>query len=274
MAEHGSYVVDDLVFPYYRFGSGDTPLVVIPGISDALQPGGTGAVTGALTGAMLEYSHFRAFSGYDIWVVSRPRDLPGDATTETIADDYAALLEQIGAAHVYGISMGGLIAQHLAATRPDLVKRLVLGVSGTHVNPAGQETLDRWATWGGKHQFTDVYLDAVEVTYTGYRRLLYPPILRLASRFLPEPAAPDDFVVSCAACRDHDGRAAVAEIEAPTLVIGGSHDHFFTEDTLRETARLIDDSKLALLGGTGHAAYEERKRDWDATVTAFLDDDL
>lgn len=270
MAEHGTYLVGDRVFPYHRFGGGDVPLVVVPGLSDALQPAGTSS----LTGATLEYGLFRAYREYDVWVVSRPRDLPGEATTQSMADDYAALLDRIGPAHVLGISMGGLIAQHLAADHPDLVRRLVLGVAGSRVGPEGRETLDRWAAWGGKHRFRDVYLDAVVVTYTGYRRLLYPPVVRAASRLLPEPAAPDDFVVSCAACRDHDGTEALPEIDARTLVIGGSHDHFFPEATLRETAAGIDDAALALLGGTGHAAYEERRGDWDATVTAFLAGEL
>ncbi|MDR5673272.1 alpha/beta hydrolase [Halalkaliarchaeum sp. AArc-GB] len=270
MAEHGTYLVGDRVFPYYRFGSGDVPLVVLPGISDALRPAGTSTVTGAL----LQYGMFRAYREYDVWIVSRPRDLPGEATTQSMADDYAALLDRIGEAHVLGLSMGGLIAQHLAAEHPEQVRRLVLGVAGARVGPEGRETLDRWAAWGGKHRFRDVYLDAVEVSYTGYRKLLYPPIVRVASRLLREPAAPDDFVVSCAACRDHDGREALSKIEASTLVVGGSHDHFFPESTLRETAAGIDGAKLALLGGTGHAAYEERRGDWDATVTAFLTDEL
>lgn len=270
MAEHGTYLVGDRVFPYYRFGSGDVPLVVLPGISDALRPTGTSTVTGAL----LQYRAFRAYREYDVWVVGRPHDLPGESTTQSMADDYARLLDRIGEAHVLGLSMGGLIAQHLAADHPDQVRRLILGAAGTQVGPEGRETLERWATWGGKHRFRDIYLDAVEVSYTGYRWLLYPPVVRAASRLLPEPAAPDDFVVSCAACRDHDGREVVSEIEASTLVIGGSHDHFFPEATLRETAAGIDGAKLALLGGTGHAANEERRGDWDAIATAFLAGEL
>lgn len=269
MAEHGTYLVGDRAFPYHRFGRGDTPLLVIPGISDSLQSSGTGVPS-----ALFEYGYFRAYREYDVWVVGRPPDLAGEATTRTMADDYAALLDRLGEAHVLGISMGGLIAQHLAAEHPGLVRRLVLGVAAARVGPEGRETLERWAGWGGKHRFRDVYLDAVEVMYTGYRRTLYPPIVGLVSRFLPEPAAPDDFVVSCAACRDHDGAEALPAIEAPTLVIGGSHDHFFPEAFIRETARGIDGAKLALFGGTGHAAYEERRGDWDATATAFLAGEL
>lgn len=270
MAEHGTYLVGDRVFPYYRFGNGDVPLVVIPGISDALRPAGTSS----LTGLWLQYGTFGKYREYDVWVVGRPQDLPGEATTRTMADDYAALLDRIGEAHVLGLSMGGLIAQHLAADYPELVRRLVIGVAGVQVSPEGRETLDRWARWGGKHQFRDVYLDSIEVSYTGLRRVLYSPIARTASRFLDEPAAPDDFVVSCAACRDHDGSAAVPEIEASTLVIGGSHDHFFPAEILRETAAGIDGGKLALLGGTGHAAFAERRGDWNATVRAFLANEL
>src|SRR5580692_11928590 len=64
-------------------------------------------------------------------------DLPGHGTSATpltgydiadLSEQLAGLLEvhKAGRVHLAGISLGGLIAQHFAATHPKLVDRLVL----------------------------------------------------------------------------------------------------------------------------------------------------
>jgi 3-oxoadipate enol-lactonase len=54
---------------------------------------------------------------------------PGPFTIADMADDAAGLLSElkISSAHVFGISMGGMIAQELALNYPKLVQKLILG---------------------------------------------------------------------------------------------------------------------------------------------------
>ena len=57
-------------------------------------------------------------------------DLAGTTTVEDLADDAAALIETLGGQVVFvGLSIGGLIAQALAARRPDLLKAVVISNS-------------------------------------------------------------------------------------------------------------------------------------------------
>ena len=59
-------------------------------------------------------------------------DAPDEAfSIEQMADDVAAVMDAAGmpSAHVYGISMGGLIAQELAIRYPERVLSLVLGAT-------------------------------------------------------------------------------------------------------------------------------------------------
>ncbi|MFC4552729.1 MULTISPECIES: alpha/beta fold hydrolase [Halorussus] len=259
-------------YPFVKFGDGERPLVIFAGLSDAFQP----ERPAPFFALLLERYYYRLFTDeHTLYVVGRRRRLPYGTTTRDMAGEYADVLSNLdlGPADVLGVSLGGLIAQHLAADHPGLVRRLVLGVSGARVGVAGRRTLERWREWADRGWWFDAYLDAIPVTYTGYRRWLYPPLIRTVGRpLLSEPAAVSDVAVSCQACLDHDSSDRLGEIEAPTLVIGGTEDHFFPEATLRGTAEAIPNARLELIEGTGHGAFEERKRAFDRTVKVFLDD--
>jgi pimeloyl-ACP methyl ester carboxylesterase len=64
----------------------------------------------------------------------------------------------------------------------------------------------------------------------------------------------------------------LAEISAPTLIIGGSEDPFFSESLLRETAERIPNATLRVYEGVGHGVPKERKRRYESDVLAFLKD--
>ncbi|UPV99685.1 alpha/beta hydrolase [Halorussus gelatinilyticus] len=257
-------------YPYVTFGSGPRTLVVFAGLSDAFQPERPARYLGLL----LERYYYRLFADeFTVYVVGRRRNLPAGTTTREMAAEYADLLDahDIAPADVLGVSLGGLVAQYLAADAPDLVDRLVLGVSGHRVGEAGRRTLRRWAEWADRGWWFDAYIDSIPVTYTGYRRWLYPPLIRTVGRLLlSEPAAVSDVAVSCRACLDHDATDRLGDVDAPTLVVGGTEDHFFPPEILRETAAAVPDARLELVDGTGHGAFEERKRAFDRTVKAFL----
>lgn len=257
--------------PYYRVGGGDRTLVVLPGLSDAFATGDPSRLTAALLDR-LYYGAYR--EEFTVHVVGRPRGLDPGTTTRDMAADYATLLEAFdGPVAVEGVSMGGLVAQHLAADRPDLVERLVLGVSACRVGEEGRRVLGRWHQWAVAGGWTRILADSASVTYTGHRRRLYPSLLGTVGRARPrEPAFPDDVPVSLRACLDHDTTDRLDDIEAPTLVIGGDEDAFFPAELLERTAAGVPDARLKLFAGVGHGAVEERKREFDDSVRAFLRD--
>ena len=81
------------------------------------------------------------------------------------------------------------------------------------------------------------------------------------------PADPSDLLVTLEAEDKHDFKERLAEIKAPTLVIGGEEDSFYP---IRETAAGIPNAELILYEGFGHNAMSANKRQFQEDILAFL----
>ena len=108
-AKNGTLQLSSTTMDYIRFGNGEKNLIILPGLGDGLQ-----TVKGtALPMAFL----YRIFAkGYTVYAFSRRNALPDGYTTRDMARDQEAAMEQLGIARadILGVSMGGMIAQHLA----------------------------------------------------------------------------------------------------------------------------------------------------------------
>ena len=104
---------------YVTFGSGPRTLVILPGMSLLPVTPNADAVAAA----------YASFAGtHTVYLFDRKRDVCPGYTVSDMADDTAAAMRSIGIsdADVFGASQGGMIAQLIAARRPELVRRLVL----------------------------------------------------------------------------------------------------------------------------------------------------
>jgi len=83
------------------------------------------------------------------------------------------------------------------------------------------------------------------------------------------PDNPSDLLVEGKAEMAHNSKNRLAEIRAPTLVIGGDKDYYCPVERLRETAAGIPDAKLVLYEGKGHMITGKQ---FDEDVLAFLNE--
>lgn len=175
----------------------------------------------------------------------------GDYFMGDLVADAAALLDHLGLRDVLfvGLSIGGVVAQGLAAERPDLTRGVVLSNTAPKI---GTEQLwrDRIATIraGGIGALSDAVLErwfskrfraerAAEVA--GWRHML-------------ERCPVDGYAGCCAALAETDLRASTAGLHLPVLAIAGSEDGSTPPDLVREMADTIDGARLELIRGVGH----------------------
>jgi len=258
-------------FPYVRLGDGQKQLVVIPGFGDSMFGG---RYPPPAAWALQGYFH-RFTDEYTVHLISRPRGLPENYRIDDATEQYGQILDQLPSpVDILGISMGGFVAQELAARYSDLVAKLVVSSSAHRVADAGRPTVRRWSKLATQHRWTRLRSELSTTLYShrDWRRYTLPPTIQTAGRFvLPRPAVPADVSRSLAAILDYDGAPTLGDIEAETLVIGGERDPFFPKPLLQETAKGIPSAAVASIQGAKHGAFDERKRVHDRRVLSFLD---
>ena len=263
LPKNGTLHLGNLSMDYIRFGSGKKVLILLPGLGDGLK-----TVKGTAFPMALMYRSFGKI--YTVYAFSRRRELPDRFSTRDMARDVKDAMDALGIqkADVFGVSMGGMIAQHLAIDFPEAVGRLVLAVTCSRPNSLLEESVQEWiaAAEAGDHTaLMDSNLRRIySQRYYRNSKWLIPFIGRLT-----RPASYDRFFTLARACLEHDVHASLPAVTAPTLVIGGEKDMALGCEASRELAERIPNAVLHIYPQWGHGVYEEEKG-FNALVLYFL----
>jgi pimeloyl-ACP methyl ester carboxylesterase len=192
--------------------------------------------------------------------------MPAGYSLENMADDYATMIkEEFGEpVDVIGVSTGGSIAQHLAAGHPDLVRRLVIHSSAYTLSDSTKRLQMRIASLASQRRWQEAY--ATMLSPTRYARLVVWIGSRLAGVF-GAPEDPSDVVVMVEAQDKLNFKERLAQIAAPTLLVAGEKDPYYSVALFRETAAGIPNARLILYPGKGHPAGGKQ---FQQDVLAFL----
>ena len=254
-------------FSYVRFGSGPENLVILPGITLENEP------PNRLAAWTYRLGFGRFAEGHTVYLINRRRGMPSRYTTRDMAADYARVMEEeLGPSRVMGFSTGGSIAQYVALDHPELVQRLVLVVTASRLSEEGRETCERWRKLARGRRWRELRADmaSINVTSESNKRLARAFMAVFGRLVLGTPSDPSDFLTTLEADLGHDTTDLLPELSAPTLLIGGDEDPFFSESLLRETAGKIPDAELRVYEGVGHGVPKERKRRYEDDALAFL----
>lgn len=189
-------------------------------------------------------------------------------STHGFAGDVVAVLDALGLerAHVYGTSMGGRVAQWLAADRPERVGALILGcTSPGGPNALERDTAVRKALVQPDRAAADRFL--LELMYTpGWLETHQGPYFTVGDPDMPGQAVRRHL----AASNGHDAWDALPAIKAPTLVLHGADDVFNPAANAPLIAERVPDAELRLIEGARHAYFEEFRAVASPVVLDFL----
>lgn len=262
-AKNGCLSIDGTTMDYIRFGTGKDILIMLPGLGDGLR-----TVSGTALPMALMYRMFAR--DFTIYAFSRKTALPTGCSTRDMARDLKTAMDLLGIskAHIFGVSMGGMIAQHFAANFPESVDKLILTVTCARPNPILTASIAEWkelALCGDHTRLMDSNLQRI-YSDSYYRKNKW--MIPIAGK-LTKPASYDRFLIQADACLTHDAYARLPGIQSPTLVIGGMQDKALGGEASREIAAQIPGAQLHIYPQWGHGLYEEA-RDFNGLVLSFL----
>lgn len=197
-------------------------------------------------------------------------------TMDDMADDAAAVLDtlDIDSAHVFGFSMGGMIAQHFALRYPQRVRRLVLGCTtaggALTVQPEEQvvTALMNPLSTGDRRQdfYAGMWISLSDACITGQLDI----VERLADLAAENPQTPIGYAGQMQAVLSHDVSDRLDEIHAPTLVLHGETDRLIPPENGRLLAAAIPGARFILYPDAGHLFFIERADEANRDIRRFL----
>jgi 3-oxoadipate enol-lactonase len=259
--------VGALRFPVLEMGTrGGPPAVLLPGLTDGLMPVSSAATRELLGDAPLPMERFHCLA------VSHRHPAQAPLTTQQLALDAAALLERFldRPAWLFAHSMGGMVAQHLAVDRPDLVAGMALSASLAKADDPFRSVLARWEALVTARRWRDFALEALTASYTGSDLLRR----RIALRVTEVPPYDDELVerhrALTTACATHDAAERLGQIRCPTLVMAGSRDEVCPPHHAEVLAAGIPDAQLEIFDGLGHGFPEQAPERFSRRVLRFV----
>jgi 3-oxoadipate enol-lactonase len=194
---------------------------------------------------------------------------PAPYTMSDHVGDLSALMDDLNVARatIVGLSVGGMIAQGLAAQRPDLVNALVLCDTGHKIGTAdlwngridaiekggiaaiSDAILERW--------FSAAYRTDTNADFAAYRNML-------------ERSPVAGYLGTAAAIRDADFTASTSALTVPALCVVGEEDGATVPDLVRELAGLIPGGQFEIIPRAGHLPCIEQPVRLAGLISDFL----
>ena len=249
--------------PYVRMGQGP-PLLIANGLTaEHTNPSGFER--------RMAYSMMAPFANhFTVYMANRKPGLASGVTMSDIAGHYADAIEHDIGEPVFllGVSTGGSVSLQLSIDRPHLVRRLVLRASACRLSPEGRHIQDELARLTKEGDHRRAWALVAEAAA--------PRALRYAARALAWTAGPSmsaedpsDMLLTIAAEDQFNAEPDLGRVAAPTLVVGGGADRFYSTDLFRRTAAGVPDGRAVVFPHKGHT-YAAASRTASSISLGFL----
>jgi 3-oxoadipate enol-lactonase len=197
-------------------------------------------------------------------------DDPAAASIERLADDAIALLDALGLHRVAfaGISLGGMVAQHVAAHFGDRLDALVLCATASRIG-SPQMWDERIATVE-RDGIGAIVDGTMSRWFTERAHADRPELVRGFANMLARTPV-EGYVTGCRAVRDADLRAEDTRIAVRTLIVAGAHDPTATPEMAAELRDTIPGAELHVLHAAAHMLCAEQPVAFNELLLRFLE---
>ena len=252
--------VDGNELEYAVFGSGRIPLIMIPGISIKSVMLSAQSVAGA-------YSRY--LKNHTVYLFDRRRRAQPDYHIDDMGSELAKALQIIGIenADFFGTSQGGMIAQQVALTHPELVRRLVLACTASRPNEHTEKVITEWIKLAANRDVEGLCTDFVNCLYSeAFAKRFMNVVLKMHGDCTDDEL--DRFIMLARAGENFDVYEKLGKITCPAFVLGAHNDKVLTGHASEEIAEKIG-CELYMYGEPyGHAVYDEA-RDFKDRIFGF-----
>lgn len=260
--------VGDISIYYETHGEGEA-LVLIMGLG-----GSSGQWFRQIPGLSREY-RVVAFDNRGAGQSDKP-DVP--YTMQMFAQDVAGLLDAlaIDAAHIYGVSMGGMIAQEFALRYPKRVNSLILGCTtcgGRYTTMPDEEAMTLLFDMERMKRLTPEEATRETLPFLCSQEFIdnNPDIVeQFIAKSVEYVTPPHGYMRQSEAIMGHDTYDRLPEIKAPTLVISGTADKLVPLENSRLLASKIPDAELVTVENVGHGFFTEAAEEANKVILDFL----
>ena len=196
-------------------------------------------------------------------------------TTTLMATDVVALLDHLGveAAHVVGLSLGGMIAQEVALAHPARVLSLQLHSTAGRSDPYLRVLLNTWrlvrAQLGREMVQQSMALWLFGRRSFAERSALIDMLMRQATAYSYAPSEVG-FARQGEAVTTHDALDRLAAVTCPTLITAGEDDALLPPRFARELAEQIRHAELHIVREAGHMWCWEKPEEFNALALDFI----
>ncbi len=201
---------------------------------------------------------------------------PGPYSIPMMVEDTAGLMDHLGwsSAHVVGASMGGMIAQELALTRPERVRKLVLMVT----NCGGPESIPPKPEVMAALNMPRKGLSDEDIARASLFLLFPPQFMQDNPELMAEMVkvnasnaiTPRCFVSQLNAIMAWSDHSRLGNLRHPTLIITGSEDILIPPENSRILADAIPGSRLVVFEGGGHGLFAQFPQQLAEEILSFL----
>ena len=194
-------------------------------------------------------------------------DTPAPYKMGTLVRDAEMLMDHLGVRNAVfvGLSIGGMIAQGLAAKRLDLVRAVVLSNTGSKIGTR--------AMWD--ERIAAVQAGGIEALADAILLRWFSAPFRATDEFhawrnMLVRQTVEGYTGCSAAIAGTDFMGTTSGLRLPALGIAGSEDGSTPPDLVRETVGLIPGSQFHLIRGAGHLPCVEKPEEYAQVLGDFI----